>query len=539
MKRTIATQKSGKGRGPHVLLRTITLILALAMVLPLLYLFIRAGEIGGGILGIVIEPRTLRILVDSSLLAIIVTLLSTIIAVPLALLTTRTDLPYRRIFLTATAMPLVIPSYVGSYAVIAAFGPKGSLFQLFLERFGVQQLPSIYGWPGAVLTMTLFSYPYILLTVRSSLYMLDPSLEEAARTLGCNEWETLYRVTLPHLKPSIAAGSLLVAFYTLSDFGTPSLMRFNSFTRAIFIQYQSSFDRSTAAVLALMLVALAGITLGLEFMARGKARYYSTGSGAKNYSKRQKLRKWKVPALIFCLLIVSISLLMPIGVVSYWLVRGLMEGEALQPLFTLTLNSFGVSAIGSIIAVASALPIAFLAVRFPGRFSHSVERASYIGFALPGIVVALSLVFFGIRIATPIYQTIFLLLFAYVILFMPQAVGTLRASLLQVSPRLEEVARTLGRSEFGALRTVTLPLIRPGILTGTSLVFLTIMKELPATLLLSPIGFNTLATRVWSATDNAFFARAAAPSLILILISALSMLILLSQEKYKEELVKQ
>ncbi len=528
-----------QGHKPPLILYVFSIVLAIAVLTPLLYLFIRTGEIEEGLLSLIMNPRTIGVLLNSAALAAVVTTLSTLIAVPLAFLTIRTDIPFRRILSTGTVLPLVIPSYVGSYAVIAALGPRGSLLQTFLERFGITQLPSIYGWPGAILTMTLFSYPYILLTVRSSLHLLDPSLEEASRTLGLNGRETFFRVTFPHLKPSIAAGSLLVAFYTLSDFGTPSLMRFNSFTRAIYIQYQTSFDRSMAAVLALMLVALATFTLLLEYLARGRARYYGTGSVAKKNIKLIHLGKWRWPALGFCLAILGLSLFLPLGVIFYWLIRGFMTGETLQPILGLAFNSLSVSFSAAAVAVAASLPVAFLSVRYPGKISHAVERASYVGFALPGIVVALSLVFFGIRFAPMLYQTTAMLIFAYVILFIPQAVGTLRSSLLQVSPRLEEASRSLGKTELGAIRSVTLPLIRPGILTGASLVFLTTMKELPATLLLAPIGFNTLATRVWSATDNAFFARAAAPSLLLIAVSTLSMFIILSQEKSKEEWVKQ
>jgi len=515
------------------------ILVAISTSIPLLYLILRASGAGTKFFSLLLSPKTLRVLFDSALLALVVTTLSALIAIPLAFLTVRTNLPFRRFFSVATVLPLAVPSYVGSYAVIAALGPKGSILQNILEPYGVSRLPTIYGWTGAILTLTLFSYPYILLTVRASLHSLDPSLEEASRTLGHNQLQTFRLVTLPHLKPSIAAGSLLVAFYTLSDFGTPSLMRFNSFTRAIYIQYQSSFDRNLAAVLALTLVALASLTLLLEYKVRGKVKYYGTSSGAKRKPKDIDLGFWKYPSTAFCLSILGMSLVMPFGVIIFWLVRGLSTGQEISFVWSIALNSLTVSAIAAVVAVLFALPVAFLAVRYSGKFTNLLERSTYIGFALPGIVVALSLVFFGVKYATPLYQTIYMLVFAYVVLFIPQAVGTIRSSMLQISPRLEEAAQTLGKNTLGAIRYVTLPLTRPGILTGGALVFLTTMKELPATLLLSPTGFNTLATRVWSATDNAFFARAAAPSLVIILVSALSMFIILSQEKSKEEWVKQ
>lgn len=523
---------------PPTILILVGVIIASAMLLPIFYLVLRSLTIGPEILSLFFNKRLLIVMVNSTLLAFFVTAFSTFISIPLAYLTVRTDLPFKGFWSVATVLPLAIPSYVGSYAVIAAFGPKGSIVQSLLQPYGVEKLPSIYGWSGAIITLTLFSYPYILLTIRSSLHSFDPSLEEASRTLGADSRETFRRITLPHLKPSIAAGALLVAFYTLSDFGTPSLMRFDSFTRAIYIQYQSSFDRSMASVLALTLVALAGLTLFIEYLLRGKARYYSVSSGSKKTQKPIRLGAWRIPALLFCGIIVFLSLVMPLATVLFWLFRGLIAGETFNFVGSLAYNSVTVSSVTAIVAISFALPVSFMAVRYPSRLSNALERSTYIGFALPGIVVALSLVFFGVRYLTPFYQTYYMLIFAYIILFLPQAVGTIRTSLLLVSPRIEEAARSLGRSQLGTIRSITMPLIKPGALTGASLVFLTTMKELPATLLLAPTGFNTLATRVWSATDNAFFTRAAAPSLILILISTFSMFIIQSQEKSRMDELK-
>ncbi|HWC07843.1 MAG TPA: ABC transporter permease subunit, partial [Solirubrobacterales bacterium] len=152
------------------------------------------------------------------------------------------------------------------------------------------------------------------------------------------------------------------------------------------------------------------------------------------------------------------------------------------------------------------------------------------GHALPGIVVALALVFFGTRVVPDLYQTLAMLVFAFVVLFLPLAVGVARASLLQVSPRVEEAARSLGRSPFAVLRTITVPLISPGLLAGVALVFLTAVKELPATLILAPIGFETLATEIWKATSVGFFERGAVPSLILLAISAAPLYLLTERD---------
>ena len=190
-----------------------------------------------------------------------------------------------------------------------------------------------------------------------------------------------------------------------------------------------------------------------------------------------------------------------------------------------------VSALSAAAAALAALPLGVLVVRHPGRLSALVERSTYAGYALPAIVIALALVFFGANYATPLYQTLWLLVFAYVVRFLPQAVGATRTAVLQVNPSLEEAARGLGRGPLHVLATVTFPLIRPGILAGAALVFLTSMKELPATLLLAPTGYKTLATAIWGWAAEARYAQAAAPALLLILVSGLSLLLLLRDRR--------
>jgi iron(III) transport system permease protein len=407
------------------------------------------------------------------------------------------------------------------------------MLQGALEPLGVERLPEIYGFPGAALALTLFSYPYIFLTVRSALRGMDPALEEAARSLGTGAWTTFFRVTLPQMRPAMVAGALLVALYSLSDFGAVSLLQYDSFSREIYIQYRSAFDRTPAAILALMLVALTAAILLVEDRTRGRGRYHRSAAGGARSGAVVALGRWRWPALLFCGGVVGLALAAPVGVLAFWLVRGLAEGEPLRPLWMATWSSVYASGLAAGVVALAALPVAVLAVRFPGRVAGLVERMTYLGYALPGIVLALSLVFFGANYAPWAYQTLGLLIFAYAVHFLPQAVGATRAALLQVNPSVEEVARGLGRGPAGVVVTVTAPLASSGILAGAALVFLTTMKELPATLLLSPTGFETLATRIWSATTDAFFARAAAPALLLILLSAVPMYLILIRERAK------
>jgi iron(III) transport system permease protein len=504
---------------------------ALTMLVPMAYLVVRASEGGAHAFAETLgDGRTLALLGRTVALAAAVTLSAVAIGVPLAWLTARTDLPGRRTFAVLTALPLVIPTYVGGYAFIAALGPKG-LAQGALSSLGVDRLPEIYGFFGAWLVLTLFTYPYVLLTVRAAVRRLDPALEEASRALGRSDRETFRRIVLPQLRPAAAAGALLVALYTIHDFGAVSLMRFDTFTRAIYLSYQGSFDRSRAAVLSLALVALTMVVLVLETRTRGRGAYYRSHAGAPREPRLTRLGRKRWAAFAACGAVVTVALAVPVGVIVYWLARSAREGTGIGRTLVSALHSFEASGIAAILAVGAAWPIAILAVRFPGRLARATERASFMGYALPGIVVALSLVFFGIRAAPGLYQTLFMLVFAYIVLFLPQAGGAVRASLLQLNPALEEAAQSLGARRLRTVRRVILPLVRPGLAAGAALVFLTAMKELPATLLLAPTGFRTLSTEVWSATNAAFFDRAAPPALAIVLASSIPLAVLMLRER--------
>ncbi|CAN5321004.1 iron ABC transporter permease [soil metagenome] len=506
-----------------------TLVAALGL-LPIAYLLVLAAGSGESAFALVLRDRTLGVLARTLALAVTVTTASVLVALPLAWLTTRSDLPGRRAWGVLSVLPLVVPSYVGGYAVVAAFGPRGAL-QSLLEPLGITRLPEIYGFPGAALALTLFSFPYVVLSVRGALLRLDPAYEEVSRSLGRGPWLTFWSVTIPQLRPAIAAGALLVALYTLADFGAVSLLQFDSFTRAIYIQYRASFDPALAAVLALMLVTCTAGVLLAESRLRGRARYDRAGAGAARPATTVRLGAWRWPALAFCSVVVGLSVVTPVGTIVFWLVRGVSAGEPLNFVWDATINSVLASALAAVLAVLASIPVAVLVVRHRGWVGMLVERATYAGFALPGIVIGLAFVFVAARYLPGIYQTLPLLLLAYLVRFAPEAVGVTRASLLQVSPRIEEVARTLGRRPGAVLRDVTLPIIRPGLAAGGALVFLTAMKELPTTILLAPTGFDTLAVRIWSATSEGFFARAAAPALLMVLVAAISLSLVLRQER--------
>ncbi|MQF64553.1 iron ABC transporter permease [SAR202 cluster bacterium AC-409-J13_OGT_754m] len=506
-----------------------SMFVVIAMSLPLIWLFARSIDAGSDFWDLVLRPRTLSIMLRSISLVIAVTITSALIAVPMAWLTTRTDLPYRKLWGIIAPLPLVIPSYIGAFLVVIALGPKGLLQDGLDLVFGIEQIPSIYGFTGAWLTLSLLSYPYIFLPVRATLSRMDRSIEEASHNLGKGSWSTFKNITLPLLKPSITSGGILVALYTLTDFGAVSILHYETFTWAVYIQFESMIDRSMASIFSLILVLLAILILLPTTLYSNKGRLYRNDPGTPTLPPPIPLGKWRFIATLFCIIVILFSLVIPMSVLTYWLVRGFEFFPSLTNILTATWNTFSIAIIASIMALVSSIPIAILAVRYPNSWTKLLERWTYMGFALPGLVIALALVFFGSQFATPLYQTRTLLVFGYLILFIPGCLGSLQSSLEQINPRLEEAARSLGSGGLKVFLSITLPLLRPGIMSGLALVFLLTAKELPATLILAPIGFSTLATLIWSNASEAFFAQTAAYSLVLILLSSLPMIFLISK----------
>ncbi|HEX9966583.1 MAG TPA: iron ABC transporter permease [Solirubrobacterales bacterium] len=499
------------------------LLVAAVAVLPAAYLLIVvAGDLADA-LADAFTSRTAAILVRTLGLAAAVTATAVAIALPIGWLTVRTDLPGRRVWAALCTLPLVIPSYVGAYLFVAALGPNGML----QDALGVERLPSIYGFGGAWLVLSLFTYPLVLLPLRGALRRIDPQLEDAARAMGRGPLAVFRTVVMPQLWPVLAAGGLLVALYVVSDFGAVSLLRFDSFTREIYVAYKSSFDRTAAASLGAVLVIVMFGLLLLSSRLRSARVVHRLGPGTLRPARPYRLGRWRWPALLFCAVVVAIAFVLPVAVLLYWASEGISTGSSsFSRAAALGGNSFLVSAGAALAGAVAALAVAALAVRHPNRFSGVVERASHAGYALPGILVALALVFFATRLVPPLYQTTALLVLGLTIHYLPLGIGPIAASLLQVSPRVEEAARGLGRSRADVFRTVTAPLARGGVLAGAALIFLHAMKELPATLILAPLGFETLATDIWTQTSFGFYEASALPALLLLVVAAVPVYLL-------------
>ena len=497
-----------------------------AAVLPAAYLVVViAGDLSAA-METAFSSRALQTLLRTATLTAAVVVASVAIALPVGWLTVRTDLPGRRLWTVLCTLPLVIPSYVGAYLLVAALGPNG----LLQEALGVNRLPSIYGFPGAWLVLTLFTYPLVLIPLRATLRRIDPQLEDAARAMGRSPLEVFRTVVLPQLWPVLAAGSLLVALFTISDFGAVSILRYQSFTAEIYVAYQSSFDRVAAAALGAVLVVAMLILLLASSRVRGARAVHRLGPGTLRPTQPYRLGRWRWPALALCSLIVLVAFVLPVGVLIYWASKGISTGStSLNTVAALGGNSLLIAVWAAVLGAVAALVVGALAVRYPSRTTRLIERLAHGGYALPGILVALGLVFFSTRAAPALYQTIGLLVFALTIHYLPLAIGPIASSLVQLSPRIEEAARGMGRGPAEVFRTITIPLARGGMMAGAALVFLHAMKELTVTLILSPIGFKTLATDIWTQTTYGFYEASAIPALVLLAVAAIPVYLLSEQ----------
>ncbi|MEM7412434.1 MAG: iron ABC transporter permease [Myxococcota bacterium] len=457
------------------------------------------------------DARAWPLLANTVALAALTAMGATLIGVPLAVLTAFVRLPWDRAWLVVLAAPLALPSYLGAFAMVAAFGPGGEI-----EGLTGWRLPAVSGLPGATLVLVLYTYPFVLLTTRAALLGQDANLLHAARTLGMPWLESLRRIALPRAASSIAAGALLAALYALSDFGTPAIMNLDTFTRAIYVEY-NAFGLSQAALLSLQLMAIVGVVLIVE--SRVASTREQPGAGATLHPSARIL-----PAICASVApIVGLALLLPVGVFSLWLWR---EGAShFDP--KIAWNSARASLLAAGVAAAAGLPVAFAALR--GRLGRTLERVTYLGFGIPGIVMGTALVYVGLGVPV-LYQSLAMLVAAYVIRFLPLAVGSIRSSAEVLDAQLVGASRLLGAGSFETFRRVSVPLTSRGIVAGAALVFLEAMRELPATLLLAPTGFETLATYLWRVYEAGLFGRAAVPGLLLIVLSALGLAFLFSGE---------
>lgn len=449
---------------------------------------------------LIVRPRVGELLLNTVALVLLSVPACIVLGVAAAWLVERTDLPGARALSLLLAAPLAVPAFVNSYAWAST-------------------LPSLSGITGGVLISVLSYYPLVYIPAAAVLRRLDPGLEQSAASLGIGPWRVFFRVVLPQLRLAVGGGALLVGLHLLSEYGAYSMIRFDTFTTAILQQFQSTFNSAAANMLASVLVFLCLLLLLGEAVARGNARYARIGPGVASAPAPRRLGRWKAGSVLFVLALTVLALGVPLANVARWLIAGGTAVWEVDELGTALLQTLAYGLTGAGVTVVAAFPIAWLAVRYGGRFARFLEGSNYITSSMPGIVVALAFVTVTINIAYPLYQTAPVVIAAYALLFLPRALVNLRAGLAQAPRELEEAAQALGTRPLSAVFKVTLRLAAPAAAAGAALVFLAVSTELTATLVLAPSGVSTLATRFWSLSSEIDYAGAAPYALLLILLS--------------------
>lgn len=468
--------------------------------------------------------RLLQLFVNTLLLTVAVTVTAVGIGTTTAWLTMRTNIPFRRGWMILAAIPLVIPSYVAALSIIGATGADG-----LIHALTGWTVATPYGFVGAWLALGVFLAPMAHLIIAPGLSLIDPATEEAAIGLGSSRIRSFFTITIPQLRPAIVSAGLMVGLYTISDFGAVSLLRYDTFTRAIFTLYQGQIDRGPAQTLSAILMVLALAILFAERRTRGRAKYHSTRPRRQRALVRLSGRA-KGVVLSFLSTYALVSLVLPVSVLLFWMLRGMGAGQDLPGIWAEATRTLSVSVTAAAIAAIAAIPLAMVTARQWSKRASFVESSVWATYSLPHITVGVATVGFALTWARPLYQTVVLLMATYVAMFLAQAMSSTQDSIRRLNPNLEDASRGMGKSQLQTLIRVTLPMIGPGMLAGAALVFIGVVKELPATLLLRPNGFETLAVRIWSATSEGFLTRASFSSLILIAISIIPIFLVTTRD---------
>jgi iron(III) transport system permease protein len=491
------------------------LLLALAAVgvvlVPLGHVLVATVTMDPAQLGTLVwRPRVAELLGNTLGLLVAVVATTTLVGTAAAWLVARTDLRGRLLWHALLSAPLAVPAFVNSYGWVSL-------------------TTEVQSYGGAVLVISLSYYPLVYLPVVGALATLEATPEEVARSLGHSRARAFLSAGLPRLMPAVLGGALLVGLHVLAEFGALQLLSFQTFTTAIYGQYESAFADDSGTVLAGVLVTICVLLLLLELVARGRRRLSRVGRSSARLPDPVPLGRARPVAVLGLAGLVILALGVPLYALAHWLQVGSSTEFPVGALTSTLATTLGLAVAGAAVTTVMALPLAWLAVRQRSRLTTTLERAAYTANALPGVVVALALVTVSIRVVPWLYQTLPVLLVAYAVLFLPRALVSVRSSLEQAPPVLDEVSRSLGQSGAATFRRVTLPIVAPGVGSGAALVFLAVSTELTATLMLAPTGTGTLATQFWAASSEARYG-AAAPYALLLVLASLPATVLLSRQ---------
>lgn len=490
-------------------------VVALAAI-PLVFVFWQSVQLDWSQWQALWSTRVPRLLGNTLTLAGWVTLGTLVLGASSAWLVARREFAGRTAAVWLMVLPLAVPTYVFAYIYTTLLPP------------GVG--PDFYGMGGAAFVLTLAGFSYVFLLVRAALAVHGRAFDEAAQVAGYPAWQRFIRVTLPLLRPALAAGVAIVMLHVLSDFGAVSLLRVQTFTLAIYLQMSGRFDFQGAAGLSLVLVVLSLTFLVVERFFRHQQRYFDHQGGRVGHLRRARggelLLIW-----LWLGLIALFAFAIPLAWMLAWSWQAVADGVLGADFWRYSRNSFVAAALAATVALVAALPVALYHARRRSAASATALQLASVGFVLPGPVIALGILVAVLMLLPPLYGTLFVLVSALAIRFLPLAVQAQEAALQQITPAVEEAGRSLGAGPLENLARVVLPMMRGGLGAALVLVFIDALKELPATLLLRPVGFDTLPVRIWIEASEEMLELAAPAALMLVLASVPAIWLMLRKGK--------
>jgi len=497
-------------------LATLATGVVLAAAIPLLYVVWNSLQLSLPQWAGLWTSRLPALLWNTLSLAVLVAIGSTLLGVSSAWLIARREFAGRRLAVWLMVLPLTVPTYVFAHIYTTLLEEDGWLGRLWIALTGSDRyLPDLFNVWGATLILTLAGFSYVFLLAYAALGASTRSLEEAARIQGASRAEVFWRINLPLLRPAIAAALAVVVLHVLSDFGAVSMLRYQTFTLSIYLQMSGRFDYQAAAGLSLVLVLLSLTFLLLERFFRSRQRYYSARQARPQPRRPANALE---TALIWSWLglITLLAFGLPLAWMLSWSLAAWQDQLIDAEFWGYARNSLLVAALAASLALLAALPVALYHARKRNLLGGALLQLSSVGFVLPGPVIALGILAFFLAQLPLLYGGLAALVLALVIRFLPLAVQSQDAAMAQLTPAIEQAGRSLGAGPLETLWRITLPMIRGGMATAWVLVFIDALKELPATLILRPTGFDTLPVRIWIEASEEMLELAAPAALMLV-----------------------
>lgn len=516
--------KLWNGKPPRLILLLFNITTALIMAIPVLYVFIRAVFAPIEKWQVLLGTRIPILLWNTVSLAGSVALVTTVIGVSLAWLVEQTNLPGSRIFKAVLTLPLAIPPYIGALTYIIVFGKRGVAYSLLGSS-----IVNIYSFFSVVFILSMFTFPYVFLVVSAALSKISGNYEEAGRSSGA-DYITIFRhVILPLVIPAILSGNMIVFFYIVSDFGAVSMLRYSTFTSSVYFQMIGKLDRSGAAILSMLTIALGIMVL---FAKSQLQKYSSFFQNPKSNRKGRPLElgKYRNPCLIFVLIVLFFSVIMPLAALIIWSIKGIYAKAVTIEMLGYIRNSLLISMGAAFVTMLVSIPVTYFKFRHPSRLTNLLNGACNLGLIIPGTLIALGMVFVINRYFVWLIGGPIVLIIGHAMRYLPRSLQSTESSMALISPVLDETAYSLGMRFGTVLRKVILPTILPGVFSGGILVMVSSLKELPITLMLRPPGYDTLAVRIWIQSSDGFYTHAAPAGLLIVIASFIPLFYLVRKD---------